>query len=137
MKYFLLFTVLMAASCTKKSTPEGFLKEYIYSRYGKKVKKDYILSKATGNFYEEVSSIDGEKLESLLDLSKFSLKKFKVLSKDCGNNTCTISYSIKYKQAKDTVSSKKIVELSKVEDAWRISQVNNVKTFIESEQIVK
>jgi hypothetical protein len=132
---FLILLVLI--SCTKPKAPEAFLKSYIYSRYGKVVKKDYVLENSTGEFYNEINEIDGEALTKLLDLKLYSLSKFKILSKECNTGTCTISFSIRYKQAKDTIYSKKIVTLEKEESAWKIARVNNVKTFIESGVIVK
>ena len=132
---FLILLVMI--SCTKTKAPESFLKNYIFSRYGKIVQKDYVLGNSTGEFYNEINAIEGEALTKLLDLKLYSLKKFKILSKECNPNTCTISFSIRYKQAKDTIHSKKIVTLEKEESAWKIARVNNVKTYIESGVTVK
>ncbi len=134
--YKLALMALLIA-CTQKTSPESFLKNYMFSRYGKVVEKEYILANATGDFLNEVSAVEGEDLTKLLDLKKFSLLKVQIHNKECGESSCTISYTIKYKQEKDTIHSKKIVELSQENDVWKIARVNNVKTFIESSEIVK
>jgi hypothetical protein len=131
-----IIPVLLFFSCTK-NTPENFLKSYIYSRYGKEVKKDYLIENATGKFLKEINELEEASLPVILDLKKYSLKEFKIHNKECLENTCTLSFTIGYKNKSDIVYSKKIIKLEKVSTSWKISRIHNVKTFLESTKTLK
>ena len=134
MKYILPLFLLF--SCTK-NTPESFLKSYIYSRYGKEVKKDYLIDNATGEFLKEINDLEEASLPVILDLKKYSLKEFKIHNKECIDNTCTLSFTIGYRKKSDIIYSKKIIKLEKASSSWKISRVHNVKTFLESTKTLK
>lgn len=67
---------------------------------------------------------------------KYKKKKFKVILKKCNDSRCFITYILTYAQPLPNnpdfeIEVKKIAELKNQEGLWRITNVNNVKSYIE------
>lgn len=136
---FVIFALLAFYSCTKKSTPEKTLQNYVDYRFTSSQEKDDLLDMTTGKLYERISDMDEEELKSFLTGKSLNKRKLKVLLKNCQEAQCFLTYILTYTQGagnpKDFgIEVKKIAQLDKVGESWLLSDVSNVKTYIEAKK---
>ena len=136
-KYIFVFLLVFSASCTKKSTPETALNDFINYRFKSSQSKEDLLEMAANPLREKLESIEGEDLEKFLNTSAIHKRKLKVLLKNCEETKCFITYVLRYEQGKDDpkdfgVEVKKIAQVIKEGEAWKVSDINNVKTYVEA-----
>lgn len=138
MRFFLLPFFILLTSCLEDSKePEAALKDFIDMRMGNVVTRTSLNDKLTGKMKEQLVKISDEDFLQFADLRNMEKDSFKVLSKSCQGENCSITYSISYKTKqndKNVFSSevKKIAELSLVSGNWLIADVTNIKTYHES-----
>lgn len=142
-KNTIMLTILVILlSCTKSAnTPEGLLKMYVNDITSSKVDKDYYLKYTTGRLKESISSMSDEEIESLSKASKLSKVRVEIVKSLCQEVKCSITYIISYKsETSDSVTFstevKKIAQLVKEEEQWKIESVVNSKTYHESEKAI-
>lgn len=132
----LLFMFLITSCLDEKISPEGALKDFVETRMGNTVTREYTLEKVTGKMKQSLENMPEEDFQKFADLRNVRKDSFKVLSKSCQENKCYLTYSISYKTTleKSSFSSevKKIAELLLIENKWLISDVSNIKTYHES-----
>ena len=140
MKY-LLFVLLfvLSFSCTKKSTPEKTLQDYVDYRFQSSQERDDLLEMTTGSLYERISDMEEEELKKFLTGGMLKKRRLKILLKNCQDTQCFLTYILTYSQGagnpKDFgVEVKKIAQINKVGESWKISDVSNVKTYIEAKK---
>ncbi|HXH32028.1 MAG TPA: hypothetical protein VNJ01_14560 [Bacteriovoracaceae bacterium] len=136
MKWLLPFMFLFAACLKDKLSPEAALKDFVETRFGHVVTRQFILEHVTGKMKQSLENISEEEFQKFSDLRNVKNDSFKVLSKSCQEKMCYLTYSISYRTSKDdkpTAASevKKIAELHLVEGKWLIEDVSNVKTYHE------
>ena len=136
MKWLLPFIFLFASCLTDKKSPEAALKDFVETRFGHVVTRQYILEHVTGKMKQSLENISEEDFKKFSDLRNVKNDSFKVLSKSCQEKMCYLTYSVSYrttKEEKTTTSSevKKIAELHLVDGKWLIEDVSNVKTYHE------
>lgn len=136
---YLLLVLGLAFGCTKKSTPEKTLKDYIDYRFSSGQDKDDLLDMTTGALQEKISDMGEEELKKFLEIDKLKKKRLKILLKNCQETECSLTYMLSYSQGdskpKDFgIEVKKIAQLMKIENSWKISDVSNVKTYIEAKK---
>ena len=139
MKYNFILLLFLFASCLATDlSPESALKDFIDSRIGKLVERDFVLERVTGKMLQSFENMSDEDFLKFADMKNIKADSFKILSKSCQENKCFITYSISYLtknvENKTIFSSevKKIAELVKVENKWLIADVSNIKTYHES-----
>lgn len=142
MKILSVFLLLFMISCNKESTPESALEDFINYRFESGQSKEDILEMTTGPLYEKLSSLTEEELQKFTDVKDLSKRKLKVLIKNCEEDTCYLTYVLRYVKGNETprdysVEVKKIAQVNKVEEKWLLSDVSNVKTYIESKKELK
>lgn len=136
MKYLVL--LLSLASCFDRiDSPEAALRNFVDIRLEKVVSKDAIVERTTGKLKSSLEAMTDEEFSKFSDLRAFKRDSFKVLSKNCQEKRCYLTYSLGYHQSADgkkTWSSevKKIAEVQSVEGKWLISDVSNLKTYHEA-----
>lgn len=141
MKYLVL--ILLMVSCLSKSdSPEAALKEFIDNRLEKIVSKDFILDRTTGALRTSLESMNEEEFSRFADLRGFKKDSFKILSKNCQDKKCYVTYSLGYHQKSDASTSwqsevKKIAEILWIEGKWLIADVSNIKTYHEASQSIE
>lgn len=133
---FIAVLLLIFLGCTKKSTPEFALQEFISYRFEGNQSKDDIVEMTTGKIYDQIAALEGKELEDFLDTKDLRKKKVKVLRKSCEAEKCFLTYIIGYSQGKEephdfAVEVKKIAELVQVGEIWKLADISNVKTYIE------
>ena len=138
MKFVILATLLILVSCIKDDlSPEAALKDFVESRIGQVIEKDFVLERTTGRMLQSFQNMPDEDFAKFADMRNIKTESFKILSKSCQEKRCFLTYSIGYLTKKDdkTVTSsevKKIAEMIQVENKWLIEDVSNIKTYHES-----
>jgi len=138
-KIFAIFLVIAFASCTKKSTPEKVLNDFVNYRFNTSQSKDELLEMTTGELYERINSMEGKDLEEFLNVKDLKKRKLKVLLKNCEENECFLTYVLRYGQGaanpKDFgIEVKKIAKVEREGQTWKVAEVSNVKTYIEAKK---
>ncbi len=138
MKICLLLILLsFIFACTKQdlSTPEGAVKSYIDARFSS-ASKDKLLDLTVGQLNEDISLLEGDELDKFQSLEGYDGKGFEVTHRNCSGSNCFITFILGFtkKDSKTVTSSskvKKIANLEKLGNEWKVSGVTNVKTFHE------
>jgi hypothetical protein len=118
-------------------SPEAALKDFVDSRIGKVVDRDFVLERVTGKMLQSFENMAAEDFEKFADMKNIKMDSFKILSKSCQDKKCFMTYSVSYlSKADDKVQFssevKKIAEMVQVDNKWLISDVSNIKTYHES-----
>ena len=138
MKLISFVLILLFASCMKNDlSPEAALKDFVDSRIGKVVDRDFVLERVTGKMLQSFENMAAEDFEKFADMKNIKMDSFKILSKSCQDKKCFMTYSVSYlSKADDKVQFssevKKIAEMVQVDNKWLISDVSNIKTYHES-----
>lgn len=138
MKYVLSLILLILFSCNKDSTPEQALEDLVSSRF-KASSRDDVLKLTSGNLKNQILSMDDSSLKLFLDSEGLKKRKLDIVHKSCEANKCFIKYILKYddKRSEDldfNLEVKKIAELIKEESSWYVTDISNVKTYINSKK---
>lgn len=137
---FFLFAVI---ACDKgPKTPEGMLKMYVNDLTSKQVDKEYFEKYTSGDLLEKVKSLSDDEFKDFVKIGKLKNARIDISNKVCSGDKCNLTYIIKYdlveagaQQFKTEV--KKVAVLEKSEDIWKISEVTNVKTYIEGSSAIE
>ena len=138
MKLISFVLILLFASCMKNDlSPEAALKDFVDSRIGKVVDREFVLERVTGKMLQSFENMAAEDFEKFADMKNIKMDSFKILSKSCQDKKCFMTYSVSYlTKADDKVQFssevKKIAEMVQVDNKWLISDVSNIKTYHES-----
>jgi hypothetical protein len=102
--FSLVFPFLISSSCSKdKIGSQETLEKFINYRFTADQDFIKIVSMTTGSLKEDLMRLNEEIKKQFLDMSSFAKKEFKVISSQCNDNTCYITYYLKYvKISKDT-----------------------------------
>jgi hypothetical protein len=134
---FLSFGFLF--SCNVQKGPDASLKSFINYRFSASQDKDGTLAYTTGVLSDRINAMTDEEYSEYKNNSEYSKRKYRVNLSKCTENQCFITYTLSIIKKGDSgpsaiVDIKKIAELKKVEEKWKVADVNNVKTYIESKQ---
>lgn len=138
MKFSILFLILMLVACQKNDkSPEAALRDFVDSRIGQVVDKEFVIERVTGKMLESFQHMSQDDFEKFADMSNIKTDSFKILSKSCQQSRCFLTYTVSYltrqdKETRFTSEVKKIAEMVQVEDKWLIADVSNIKTYHES-----
>lgn len=142
MKYLILISLFVFAGCAKKDNSETVLKSFINDFFSQKMTKSDYLDYLAGSLYEEVDAMSDEDFSEYIVTGNYKKKKFKILLKSCSDDHCNLTYILKYAQKgseneKYNVDVKKIAQLDKIDGQWKIMNITNAKTYIESKNTIK
>lgn len=140
MKFVLLsIFIVMFTSCDKGAkTPEGLLRMYVNDLTSStSVGKEYFEKYTTGKLWESVVDLEEEDFKKFISMSKVKNAKIEISNKNCIAEKCTLTYIVKYDTVEDSKKTfksevKKVAMLVKSGETWKISEVSNLKTYIES-----
>lgn len=140
--FTLLVFSFLFSSCTKKSNSEDVLKGYVKYRFSPAQSKEVLLEKTTGSLKERISTMSEDEFKDFVSMEKFKMRKFVINLKRCSDDQCFITYTLSYDQYQEGERKyenevKKIAEIRKQEDGWKIADVSNVKTYIDSKEEIK
>ena len=139
MKYlYFLIILAIAIGCAKDfKNPETVLKEYVNYRFSKHQTRPKLLKYSTAFLYQSIEEMSEGDFNKFKNTGTYKKRKFKINLKKCSDNQCHITYTVVYDITKKnnllySVEVKKIAELHKVSNSWKIASVSNVKTFLDS-----
>ena len=138
MKLISFVFILAIASCMKNDlSPEATLKDFVDSRIGKVVDREFVLERVTGKMLQSFENMAPADFDKFADMKNIKIDSYKMLSKSCQDKKCFITYSVSYltkidDKAQFSSEVKKIAEMVQVENKWLISDVSNIKTYHES-----
>lgn len=140
---FLAFILLFALTACMKNDegPEAALKDFVDSRVGKVIDREFVMKRVSGKMLQSFKQMTPETFEQFADMKNIKADSLKILSKNCENDKCFLTYSVSYltKNAEKTLFSsevKKIAEMVQVEDKWLIADVSNILTYHESHEAI-
>ncbi len=134
----ILFTLL---GCDRKNTPEDVLSSYINRFLSEKMSKSEVLEYLGKDLKESIANMDDVEYSAYLEKNSFQKRSFRILLQSCDGDMCNITYVVKYRQktlAKDeyNVDVKKIAKLEKIDGVWKITDIENSKTYIEAKKAI-
>ena len=135
----------MMFSCTKKTTPEGVLREFVSKRFSQEFDAGDFRDYLAGEILNEVLAEDGKYLEKINASKDFKMGKFKINAKRCIEEKCFLTYSLGYAAPYDSkdeqstsgkvsVNVRKIAEMKKYDGMWKIFSITDVKTNFDYEE---
>lgn len=130
--------LFMIYSCSEKpDSPEGLLKLYINDLATKDVDLDYHLQRTTGELRASIESSGLEEFKKSEELANVKKVDVSILHKNCSSDRCVLTYTVAYELRTDNKvssynESRKIAKLLKVDDEWKLAEITNIKTFIDS-----
>ena len=138
----LLPLILLVACSYSPKSPEGLIKMYVKDTSTKSVDRDYYEKYTTGDILEATSSLSDEEFETNSKMGNVKNAQTKIVMKKCDSEEkCVVTYIVEYtyqatEGGKSTYKNevKKIAEVEKVEGAWKIANVTNLKTYIEANE---
>ncbi len=136
--FFFSFLILLVASCNQDEGPEQVLRSYISIRFQEKQNFNDLLDKTTGELKANLKSLSKDEKAKFDQSSQFKKNALKILSKDCSEKKCDITYIISYeKRNKENPYKAEIRNIAKLvnEDGeWRISSVGGLKSYFGSKK---
>ena len=139
MKYSICFIIIVIffVSCSDINSPEGVLKEFVNYRFQENQSRNVLLEMTYGKIREMLRDMTNDEFEKFVEINSLKKNKLKLVIKNCKENICFITYILNYSKHKDNIKDfmvevKKIAKLEYIDEKWLISDVSNVKTYIES-----
>lgn len=138
----LLLVLLGFFSCTKKMGPEETLREFVKLSITGKMDRSALLDSTTNPLRAELEVLGDEEMAKYLKIEGASRDSFRVNLSNCQEDTCFLTYTLKYEQSKDGVKTfdielKKMAELKKVEQNWLLADITDIKTYYEAQQPIE
>ena len=136
-KRWILFFFLL--SCQTDKGPEALLLDYVDYRFTTGQKRDWLLSNTSGALNKEINQMSEEAFSRFSDVGHLQKKRIKVNLKDCSESKCSITYTVKYidKKSRFVIVTKKIAILVNHGDGWKVGDVNNIKSHMESKKEIE
>ncbi|TDJ04641.1 MAG: hypothetical protein E2O68_07860 [Deltaproteobacteria bacterium] len=134
--FFLLFFV---CSCMAPEGPEQALRNFINYRFSGDQTREKLLDMSAGNLQAQIEVLDEESFAKIYKVSDIKLKRVKINLKNCNEESCSITYTLSFstlRKGNEIFRSevKKIADMVKVDGSWKVSDVTNIKTYIDSKE---
>ncbi len=134
-----LSLLVLVFGCTKKNDPENALLDYVNYRFEKSQGRDKLLDMTSGELNLSIQQMTDEEFQKFSDVAKYRRGNFNVSLKKCTDDTCFITYTLKYDMMEQDVKTlsaeiKKVAKLVREGQVWKIADVSNVKTYFDSKQ---
>ena len=135
---FLLFSVI---SCNQDQGPEEVLRSYVNLRFQSGDNFKDLLSKTTGELNSDLKSLNKEERVKFDQSSMFKKKAIRILSRNCGDKLCKITYIISYERESGgnpyNAEIRNVANLKMIEGDWKISSIGGLKTYFESKKNIE
>jgi DNA-binding Xre family transcriptional regulator len=128
------------ACLNSDDSASGHLRKFV-KKTTDNLSQDGYADYAAQDLLESIISMDEEEFKNFQEQSNVEGVKVDILSESCQELSCTITYVTKY-QTKTSDGSiygsevRKLAELVKSDEGWRVTSVKNVKTYLEANNIV-
>lgn len=144
MKLLCIFLLLMGSlySCTKTHDPENILREYIGYRFSENQSRGQLLEMTTGELQQNIEAMNDDEFAQFVNVSRYIKKDVRILTNKCTEAECYITYILKYdivvddKNKTHSAEIKKVAKLMNVDGDWKVADVNNIKTFFDSQKAI-
>ena len=135
-----LLSILMCAlvlfSCSSKKGPEGVLKSYIDKRFSSGIEKDDFSDYFGGEMLDDLETVDETVVGKMNDIKGYKKKSLEINFKKCSQEKCFLTYTLVFDAKAEAGSTKKnvavkvkkIAELQKTGETWKIFDISDVKT---------
>lgn len=139
---FFLSFIFLVACVQEKETPEKTLSTYLKERTSKQVDLEFYQTYTGGKMLASVEALSDEEFSEYARPIDVKKKKFKIMKKNCieEENSCFLTYVISYdtpsEKPETSAQVKKIAEMKKIDNSWKIVEVVNVKTFYENKESI-
>lgn len=140
MKYLISLTLVLLVSCQQPESAEGSLRKYVKYRFSSDQTRDGVLIWLSEPLLEQYQELTDEDFDRLTKMDNLRFKGMRILNSDCTDKSlCYLTYTIKYETFSNenktfATEVKKIAEMKKTESRWKISNINNIKTFHDSKK---
>ena len=132
--------MFILSSCTGKMGPEEVLKKYVNYRLDGGFDKEEITNLLSDDMKVQIEKMSEAEFKQFKSLKIKSLKSLKVIKKKCQDTNCFLTYSFKYSKglydskvesSKDVeVEIKKVAKLKQIEGIWKVSTIDDLKSYI-------
>lgn len=137
MKALLLLCLISFVGCMKSNGPEEVLKEFVDLRFEKELSKSDLEKYFAGDMLENITGLDEAALGNFSQNVEASKRKYTLDFKRCDEDKCFITYTLSYTTTAEAsqktsdvgVKVKKIAELRRFDNAWKIVGITDIKTF--------
>lgn len=138
---YLCLVTLLVGCFGGADTPEEALSVYIQTVTTNKADRDFYLQYTSGKLLQQIESMNDEDFKEFNNFENIKSAKVKVIYKSCELDRCSLTYTVSYEVHENNkvnfdTEVKKIAELVKIENSWKISEVSNRKTYIESKSAI-
>lgn len=140
MKYFKFIVIqilIIGCTATNFQNPETVLKEYVDYRFSKHQTRPHLLKYATAFLRQSIEEMTEKDFHDFKKTHNYKKRKFKINLKKCSGDQCHLTYTVTYDIIKEnrnlySVEVKKIAELHRESNTWKIASISNIKTFLDS-----
>ena len=130
-------------SCSKDLGPRESLKNFIDYRFSSSQSFSELEKMTTGQFLDYLRLIEqqseagsNEKFLKITSEKKLQKKSLKIVSENCEDKKCFVTYILSFSEGTMAkVEVKSMAELIKVDKKWLISNINDIKTHINSPEM--
>jgi hypothetical protein len=131
-------TLISLFSCNKESTPESTLEALVESRFSGSDRDD-LLELTTGKLKNQLENMSDDNVKLFLETDGLRRRTLKITLKNCDTDKCFITYILKYEDKRPqgtsfNVEVKKIAEVVLEDKKWLVSDISNLKTYIDSKK---
>jgi len=134
-----LLLVSLCSCFEGNDTATGSLRNFVKRVSANSLSQEDYSDYAQGDLLDSILAMDEEEFKSYQEQSTLDGVQLDILSENCSKTNCTITYLTKYTSKTSDGSSynsevRKIAELEKFDEAWKVISVQNVKTYLEAQE---
>jgi hypothetical protein len=133
---FLMIVFFSLWSCAKPTDPQGVLKAFVLANFDHRSTSDLADTYFSGEMKKYFSSLSIEQREAFLKLEGHDFKSIKILSESRAGAQSSLTFIVKYSYKGHDVDVRKIAKLEKIQESWKIADVQTVKTYIEGQETI-
>jgi hypothetical protein len=131
----IIFLLFILTSCNNELTPEKVLQKYITMRFNSSNNSSKSFIKHTTTpLSNDIQKLTGSSKDLSNFSRKYTYKKFSIITNMCKQNQtkCSIIFILVYhssKQHKEVIELRKMAQLVKTDEGWKISDISNLKSY--------
>lgn len=131
---------LLLVSCSKKNDPDYVFRQFMGEDKGAPTKNEMI-SLSTGKMKEYLENMSDENFKDTLGKDFAQDARIKIKNRSCDQTKCSFTYSTVYESKENgqktfDIESKKTAYLVKIEEGWKIEDIDTIKSYYQG-QVIK
>lgn len=134
----LVVNTFVLVSCKQDLGPEDSLRSYIDYSVSSKSSREGFIERSTGTMKARLEIMENAEFDEFAkEMAHVEKKRVKFNHTSCQDNKCFITYTLSYDGQSEGVSVyevevRKIAELVKEEETWKLANISNVKSYYEA-----